>query len=122
MTLPKRHRQRRGPLPQLHPQAVEVAEAGELVQAAAVGVASGVAVAGGRVRGGRRAARAGVGGERGRRRDRAASLPSTGVGQLDSNSLPSVFTIASAVAALGAVVLRDRGETAQVAEVGASNG
>ena len=74
--------------------------------------------AGGRVRGGRRTARAGVGGERTRRRARAASLPSTGVGQLESNALPSVFTIASAVAALGAVVLRDRGETvAQVAEV-----
>jgi hypothetical protein len=76
---------------------------------------------GGRVRGGRRAARAAVGGERVRRRDRAASLPSTGVGQLDSNALPSFFTIASAVAALGAVVLRDRGETPQVAEVVASN-
>jgi hypothetical protein len=78
---------------------------------------------GGRVRGGGRAARAGVGGERGRRRDRAESLPSTGVGQLDTNSLPSVFTIASAVAALSAVVLRDRGETAaQAAEVVVSNG
>jgi hypothetical protein len=36
--------------------------------------------------------------------------------------LLSFFTIASAVAALGAVVLRDRGESALVAEVGASNG
>ncbi len=71
----------------------------------------GVRGGGGRVRGGRGAARAGVGGERGRR-ERADSLPSTGVGQLDTNSLPSVFTIASAVAALGAVVLRDRSETA----------
>jgi hypothetical protein len=76
---------------------------------------------GGRVRGGRRAARAVVGGERVHRRDRAASLPSTGVGQLDSNALPSFFTIASAVATLGAVVLRDPSETAQVAEVGTSN-
>ena len=80
-----------------------------------------------RVRGGvdraaRRAARAGIGGERRRRRDEAASLPSAGVGQLDANSLPSLFTIASAVAALGAVVLRDRGETAQPAEVVANNG
>jgi hypothetical protein len=73
-------------------------------------------------RGARRAARRAVGGERVRRRDRAAALPSTGVGQLDSNALPSFFTIASAVAALGAVVLRDRGESALVAEVGASNG
>jgi hypothetical protein len=77
---------------------------------------------GGRVRGGRRAGRAGVGGER-VRRDRAASLPSAGVGQLDANSLPSVFTIASAVAALGAFVLRDRGEPAsRPAEVVVSNG
>jgi hypothetical protein len=75
-----------------------------------------------RVRGGRRAARAAAGGERIRRRDRAASLPSAGVGHLDSNSLPSLFTIASAAAALGAVVLRDRSETAQVAEVVANNG
>jgi hypothetical protein len=79
-----------------------------------------------RVRGGdraaRRAARAGAGGEGRGRRDRAASLPSAGVGQLDANSLPSLFTIASAVAALGAVVLRDRGETAQPAEVVANNG
>lgn len=75
-----------------------------------------------RVRGGRRAARAGVGGERRRRRDRAASLPSAGVGQLDAKSLPSLFTIASAVAAFGAVVLRDRGETDQPAEVIANNG
>jgi hypothetical protein len=88
---------------------------------------TGRGVSGRRVRGGgdrsaRRASRRAVGGERVRRRDRAASLPSTGVGQLDSNSLPSFFTIASAAAALGAVVLRDRSETPQVAEVGASNG
>ena len=73
---------------------------------------------GNRVRGGR-SARAGVGGEK-VRRNRAASLPSTGVGHLDSNALPSVFTIASAVAALGAFVLRDRSETAQAAAVVAS--
>ena len=67
--------------------------------------------------------RAGVGGERVRDRDRAAALPSAGVGQLEleTSSLPSVFTIASAVAALGAVVLRGRGETAQVAEAVVGN-
>jgi hypothetical protein len=42
--------------------------------------------------------------------------------ELESSALPSVFTIASAVAALGAVVLRGRGETAQVAEAVISNG
>jgi hypothetical protein len=45
MTLQKLHRQRRGPLPQPRPQAVQVAEAGELVQVAAVDVASEAAVA-----------------------------------------------------------------------------
>jgi uncharacterized membrane protein YgcG len=75
---------------------------------------------GDRVRGGRQTRRAGVGGER--VRDRAAALPSAGVGELESSALPSVFTIASAVAALGAVVLRGRGETAQVAEAVISNG
>src|SRR5215208_2487074 len=69
-----------------------------------------------RVRGGGRTARAGVGGERVRRREQAASLPSAGVGHLDSGSLPSLFTIASAVAALGAVVFRDRGQPALTAE------
>jgi hypothetical protein len=81
---------------------------------------------GGRVRGGRRARHAGVGGERvrDRDRDRAGALPSAGVGQLEleTSALPSVFTIASAVAALGAVVLRHRGETAQAAEAVVSNG
>jgi len=77
---------------------------------------------GGRVRGGRRAARTAGGGARVRRRDRAASLPSAGVGQLDSNSLAPFFTIASAVAALRAVVLRNRSETALATEVVASNG
>jgi hypothetical protein len=72
---------------------------------------------GDRGRGGRRTTRAGVGGERDRGRERAGSLPSAGIGQLEQSSLPSLFTIASAVAALGAVVLRDRGETAQAAEV-----
>ncbi|MCD6032914.1 MAG: hypothetical protein K0S78_5096 [Thermomicrobiales bacterium] len=62
------------------------------------------------------------GGGRGRGGGRAESLPSAGVGDLETSSLPSVFTIASAVAALAAVVLRDRGETAQVAEVVASDG
>jgi hypothetical protein len=76
---------------------------------------------GGRVRGDRRARR-GVGGERVRDRDRAASLPSAGVGDLETSSLPSVFTIASAVAALSAVVLRNRGETAQTAEAVVTNG
>ncbi len=76
---------------------------------------------GGRVRGDRRTRR-GVGGERVRDRDRAASLPSAGVGDLETSSLPSVFTIASAVAALGAVVLRNRGETAQTAEAVIANG
>jgi hypothetical protein len=77
---------------------------------------------GDRMRAGRRATRAGVGGERVRRRDRgAAALPSAGIGQLEPSSLPSLFTIASAVAALGAVVLRDRGETALAAEVVASS-
>jgi hypothetical protein len=71
---------------------------------------------GDRVRGGRRAARAGVGGARERRRDRAAALPSAGIGQLEPSSLPSLFTIASAAAALGAIVLRDRGETLPPAE------
>ena len=80
----------------------------------------GVRGGGGGVRSGRRTRRAGVGGER--VRDRAAALPSAGVGELESSSLPSVFTIASAVAALGAVVLRGRGETAQVAEAVISNG
>jgi hypothetical protein len=69
-----------------------------------------------RIRGGRRTGRA-VGGERARRRDRPESLPSAGIGQLEQSSLPSLFTIASAVAALGAVVLRDRGATARAAEV-----
>jgi hypothetical protein len=70
----------------------------------------------GRVPGGRRTARA-IGGERVRRRDRGAeALPSAGIGQLEESSLPSLFTIASAVAALGAVVLRDRSATAQPAE------
>jgi len=49
-------------------------------------------------------------------------LPSAGVGELETSSLPSVFTIASAVAALGAVVFRNRGETAQVTETVAGNG
>jgi hypothetical protein len=75
---------------------------------------------GGRVRAGRRAR--GVGGERDRGRSRAGSLPSAGVGELETSSLPSVFTIASAVAALGAVVFRNRGETAQVTETVAGNG
>src|SRR5215213_10260964 len=57
---------------------------------------------GDRVRGGGRTARAGVGGERVRRREQAASLPAAGVGHLDSSSLPSLFTIVSAAAALGA--------------------
>jgi hypothetical protein len=74
------------------------------------------------VRGGRRMRRAGVGGERVRDRDRAAALPSAGVGELETSSLPSVFTIASAVAALGAVVLRNRGETPQTAEAVVTNG
>ena len=65
--------------------------------------------------------RAAVGGERDRGRGRAGSLPSAGVGELETSSLPSVFTIASAVAALGAVVFRNRGETAQVAEAVAGN-
>jgi hypothetical protein len=69
-----------------------------------------------RIRGGRRTGRA-VGGERARRRDRPESLPSAGIGQLEQSSLPSLFTIASAVAALGAVVLRDRDATARAAEV-----
>jgi len=73
-----------------------------------------------RVRGGRRAARSGVGGER-VRRDRAARLPSAGVGQLEPSSLPSLFTIASAVAALGAAVFRDRSQTALATKVIRSN-
>jgi hypothetical protein len=44
------------------------------------------------------------------------------VGELEASSLPSVFTIASAVAGLAAVVLRDRGETAQVSEAAVTNG
>jgi hypothetical protein len=73
---------------------------------------------GDRVRGGRRADRAGGGGDRERRRGRgAAALPSAGIGHLEPSSLPSLFTIASAVAAFGAVVLRDRGVAAQTAEV-----
>jgi len=76
----------------------------------------------GRVRGGGRTKRAGVGGEKVRGGKRAAGLPSAGVGELESSSLPSVFTIASAVAGLAAVVLRDRGTTAQVAEAVAGNG
>src|SRR5215212_10432545 len=76
---------------------------------------------GDRVRGGDRTARAGVGGERVRRREQAASLPSAGVGHLDSSSLPSLFTIASAAAALGAVVFRDRGQTALTAEAVVGN-
>ena len=77
---------------------------------------------GDRVGGGRRAARAGGGGDRERRRGRgAAALPSAGIGQLEPSSLPSLFTIASAVAAFGAVVLRDRGVAAQTAEVVAGN-
>ena len=77
---------------------------------------------GDRVRGGRRATPAGVGRDRERRRGRgAAALPSAGIGQLEPSSLPSLFTIASAVAAFGAIVLRDRGETAQVAEAVARN-
>jgi hypothetical protein len=66
--------------------------------------------------------RARGGGERARGGGRAEALPSAGVGKLEMSSLPSVFTIASAVAALGAVVLRNRGETAQAAEAVASNG
>jgi hypothetical protein len=61
------------------------------------------------------------GGLRARGGGRAESLPSAGVGELEASSLPSVFTIASAVAGLAAVVLRDRGETAQVAEAIAGN-
>ena len=76
---------------------------------------------GDRVRGGGRTARAGVGGERVRRRERAASLPSAGVGHLDSSSLPSLFTIASAAAALGAVLFRDRGQPALTAEAVVGN-
>ena len=77
---------------------------------------------GSRVRGGGRVRRARGGGERARGGGRAGSLPSAGVGELETSSLPSVFTVASAVAALAAVVLRDRGETAQAAETVAGNG
>jgi hypothetical protein len=76
---------------------------------------------GDRVRGGRRTTRAAAGGERVRRRERAAGLPSAGVGQLESGSLPSLFTIASAVAALGAVVFRDRSQLALATKVIPSN-
>src|SRR5215203_3300052 len=74
-----------------------------------------------RIRVGGRTARAGVGGERVRRREQAASLPSAGVGHLDSSSLPSLFTIASAAAALGAVLFRDRGQPALTAEAVVGN-
>jgi hypothetical protein len=83
--------------------------------------ARGAGGGGGRVRGGGRTRRAGVGGEKVRGRGRAGALPSAGVGELEVSSLPSVFTIASAVAALGAVVMRDRGVTPQVAEAVAGN-
>ena len=76
---------------------------------------------GDRVRGGRRTTRAAAGGERVRRRERAAGLPSAGVGQLEPSSLPSLFTIASAVAALGAVVFRDRSQLALATKVIPSN-
>jgi hypothetical protein len=35
---------------------------------------------------------------------------------LDSSALPSLFTVASAAAALGAIVFRERGQTALTAE------
>jgi hypothetical protein len=111
--------------PQAAPRTVAPAAAGggdgRRARASRAGRAGRVRGGGGgnRVRGGR-SARAGVGGEK-VRRNRAASLPSTGVGHLDSNALPSVFTIASAVAALGAFVLRGSSETAQAAAVVASS-
>ena len=59
---------------------------------------------------GGRAIRAGRGGGRARRRDRAATLPDAGVGFGQSGPLPSLFAAASGLAALGAVMLRNRGE------------
>jgi len=113
-------------MPQAAPRAVApAAPAGGGGQAGGGGRARGARVGGGgggRVRGGGRTKGAAVGGAKARGGKRAAGLPSTGVGELETSSLPSVFTIASAVAGLAAVVLRDRGATAQVAGAIAGNG